>query len=329
MRKFLIALALLLGIIFIIGNIAEVQNIIDTLKIGDWRFILIAFGVELIWLLNVAISYKAIYRSLGLEEKTWTLILIAAGSIFVNIAAPTAGMSGVAVFVSEAKRRNYSSARATLAGVLYVLFDYTGFLCVLAVGLLILIRRNDLNAPELIASAILVTLATGIAILLYQGMRSANALGRALTWLAHQTNRLLHPIIRRDYLSEQRALEFAHDGTEGLSKIRQNPYNLVIPIALALSSKSLLIIILFMMFLAFKVPVSPGTLIAAFSISYLFLIVSPTPSGMGFVEGALTLALGSMSVPLGPAAVITLAYRGITFWVPLALGGIALRILNR
>ena len=101
------------------------------------------------------------------------------------------------------------------------------------------------------------------------------------------------------------------------------------PAALALSSKALLISILFLMFLAFKVPFSVGTLIAGFSIGYLFLIVSPTPAGIGVVEGALTLALNSLNVSLGAAAVLTLAYRGITFWVPLLGGMLAFRWLSQ
>jgi uncharacterized membrane protein YbhN (UPF0104 family) len=40
------------------------------------------------------------------------------------------------------------------------------------------------------------------------------------------------------------------------------------------------------------------------------------------------LALSSLRVPWSQAVVITLAYRGITFWFPLAAGALALRILN-
>jgi uncharacterized protein (TIRG00374 family) len=83
------------------------------------------------------------------------------------------------------------------------------------------------------------------------------------------------------------------------------------------------------MFLAFKVPFTLGVLVGGFSIGYLFLIVSPTPAGIGFVEGALTLALNSLNVPLGAAAVLTAAYRGITFWVPLFGGMLAFRWLSR
>ena len=78
--------------------------------------------------------------------------------------------------------------------------------------------------------------------------------------------------------------------------------------------------VLVAVFLAFQVPFSAGTIIGGFAIAYLFLIVSPTPAGIGIVEGIMPLALSSLRVPWSEAVVITLAYRGITFWIPLALG---------
>jgi len=58
------------------------------------------------------------------------------------------------------------------------------------------------------------------------------------------------------------------------------------------------------------------------------MIVSPTPAGLGFFEGSLTLVLTSMDIPIGYAAIITLAYRGITFWLTLLFGVISLRVLE-
>ena len=81
-------------------------------------------------------------------------------------------------------------------------------------------------------------------------------------------------------------------------------------------------------YMSFNVPFTVGKIIAGFSIAYLFLIVSPTPSGIGIVEGAMTLALHSLRISLGNALVITLAYRAVTFWVPLAVGALAFRALG-
>ena len=82
-------------------------------------------------------------------------------------------------------------------------------------------------------------------------------------------------------------------------------------------------------FLALGTPFSVGTLVGGFAISYLFLIVSPTPSGLGVVEGVMTIALNSLRVKWEAAALITLTYRFITFWFPLAVGAVAFRLLQR
>ena len=328
MRNLVIAVVLLVGVIFTITKMAEVQAIAETLQRGDWRFLLLALGVEAAWLLNLAACWRLIYRALGIDEKIERLILMSAAANFVNVVAPSVGVGGMAVFITEARRRGFSTARVTVAGVLFVLLDYAGFFCVLTLGLIVLFRRNNLNAAELAATGILVSIAVFMAILIYLGIRSASSLGHLLAWIARRVNRGLKPFIHREYLSEPRAHAFAHDMAAGLQELSTHPKDLLYPAALALSSKALLVSILFLMFLAFKVPFSPGTLVAGFSIGYLFLIVSPTPAGIGVVEGALTLALRTLNVPLGAAAVIALAYRGITFWAPLLIGMLSFRWLS-
>jgi uncharacterized protein (TIRG00374 family) len=328
MRKLIIPVVLLIGIVFIFVNIAEVQAVIETLKRGDWRFILLALVVQVFWMFNVTASFWSVYRALGVEESLERMFVLINAANFLNVVAPSGGMGGVAVLISEARRRNYSSARVTVAGGLVILLDYLAFLCVLSVGLLILFRRNNLNSAELIASAILLMVAIVLGTLIYLGMHSANSMGIALAWMARLVNRLLWPFIHRAYLSEERAHSFAHEASAGLYLLRQDPKRIRVPILLGLSNKLLLIVILLLSFVAFKVPFSLGTLVGGFSIGYLFYIVSPTPAGIGFVEGALTLGLHSLNVPLGEATVITLAYRGVTFWAPLLVGMIAFRWLS-
>lgn len=329
MRNFIIALALFLGFLFVVAKLAELQSIVETLQRGIWWFIGLALIVEFIWFINCGASFRAIYLAMGIEEQIGRLSLIVSAANFVNVVAPSAGVSGLAIFVSEARRRNYSPARAAVAGVLFLLFDYLGLISILLVGLIILIRRNDLTLVVIIASAALVGLAMLFAFLLNLGMQSAAALGNALARIARFVNRILHPFIHREYLSEVRAHEFAHDAAEGLIKMRSQPKSLLLPLFLALTNKASLLVILTLVFLAFKVPISIGTIIACFSIGYLFVIISPTPAGIGVVEGALTLALTSMYISLEDAAVITLSYRGITFWIPLLFGMISLRVLEK
>jgi glycosyltransferase 2 family protein len=329
MRKFLFALVLLIGVLFIMARFAEVQAIVETLQRGDWRFILLAVGIVGLWFLAVGSSFYTVYSALGLDESMRRLIPIAAASNFVNIVAPSAGMSGMVVFIAEARRMKYSPGRAAVAGAVVLLLDYSAFLFVLALGLVVLFRRHTLDAGEIIPSSILFALSIFLATLIFLGMRSAESLGRALAWMARAVNRFLRPFLKRDYLSEERAYAFAADTAEGLQLLLERPYRLAVPVSLALLKQILLIAILWCSLRAFQVSFSSGTLIASFAVGYLFLIVSPTPAGLGFVEGALALALTSMFVPFSQAAIVTLAYRGFTFWIPLLVGMISFRALDR
>ena len=328
MRKFLFAIALLLAVYFVIGQLAEVGSIIDTLKKGDWSFLFVALCVEFIWFVNVAASYKTIFSALGLDEKLPKLILLSAAAFFINIVAPSGGVGGMAIFISEAQKRGNPPGKVTVASILYLIFDYLGFSCLLALGLLVLFRRNNLSITEILATAILLGITLGAILFMVLAMRASTKLGNILAWMARMINRLLKPFIHREYLPENRGHEFAIEARDALYELRRKPNNLVLPAVLGLSNKLLLLSIFTLMFLAFKVPFSLGTLIAGFTIGYLFLIVSPTPAGIGVVEGVLTISLRSLNVTLSDSAIITLAYRGITFWVPFIIGFFALRILT-
>jgi len=325
MKKFVLAVLLLLTVVFLITRAAELQTLLETIQQADWRFIALAVFVQLIWLVNVAASIFTIHRALGLSVRFGRIALLTGASTFVNTITPAAGMGGIGIFVNEARQKKYSVIRVMVASGVFALFEYIGFACVLFVGLAILLRRNTLNIPELIASAILMLGIGILGYLLYLGMYSPRKMGSFLARLARFANRLIRPFLRRDYFEERRAYLFAYEAGSGLKLLRRQPRNLVLPAVLALSSKFLLMFVLFLVFMAFKVPVTLGTLVAGFSIGNLFNIVSPTPSGIGIVEGTLTLALASLRVPLAAATVVALAYRGIVFWLPLFLGMVTFR----
>jgi len=329
MRKFIFILVIFLSTAFVFLSFGELKSIVNTLHKGNIWYILLALLVQFGWFVVSGATYLALYRVLDLKGRVYKMTLMAVAANFVNIIAPSAGMSGIAIFISDAKRNGQSTGKATVASMLNLLLDYIAFLVVLTLGLLVLFRRNDLGPTELAASAVMFIIAIGIGFLLYLGSRSAQALGDALAWLARLVNRIIRPFIRRDYLSQARAYEFANEMATDLKSLPERYLSLIKPLLYAFANKALMILILAITFMAFDIPFTVGTIISGFSISYLFLVVSPTPSGIGIVEGIMPLALSSLRVPWSEAIIITLAYRGITFWVPLGVGAIAFRILNR
>lgn len=326
MRRLIFAIALLLAVSFIISQFGRLEEFAAVIRRGQPVWIGLAFVVQAAWLMNFTAQYRATYRVLGMRRSIRSMLPVVLASNFLNVAAPTGGASGIALLVSDARRRGHSPARVTLAGVLFIVFEYISFSVVLVLGLLVLFRRGNLHVSELIASLILFCAAIGLISVVALGMRSAQALERFLVWMARLVNRLLRLVLKRDLVSETYAHGFAAEAAEGLQTLRHQPRgSWLFPIAVALSNKALLISLLFLLFMAFNQPFSVGTLIAGFSMAFLFTIVSPTPMGIGIVEGVMTLSLQTLRVPLEAAVIITLAYRGFTLWLPLFYGALILQ----
>jgi uncharacterized protein (TIRG00374 family) len=328
MKKLIIVVVLFLGIAVVALSFSELETIMRTLKKAHLGFFVLAILIQLIWFLTTARMYKSVFHLLGVHESTLTLSRIASAANFLNIVAPTAGAGGIALFASEARRRGHPTGKVTVAAALFLLLDQASFLVVLSLGLIVLVRRNDLNAGELSASLLLIGIALIYGFILYLGYRSEEKLGDLLAKIARAINRFVKFFRKDDYLSEVRAHEFAHEVSEGLSGLTEKPSSLVRPVLWGILDKSLLMLILVCAFLSFEVPFSTGTIVAGFSIAYLFLIVSPTPSGIGIVEGLMPIALSSLGVDWSQAVVITLTYRTATFWVPFGIGAWAFRSLH-
>jgi len=328
MRKFIILLVLFLGASFVYLSFGEIETIARTIRMGNIWFVLLGILIQCGWFMVAGLTYLSLYRLLGMDGTLYKMALMSAAANFVSTVMPSAGMGGMAVFISDARRDGKSPGKVTIVSMLFIFLDYVAFLCVLTVGLIILFQRNDLDKSEITASLVILAIASGLGFLLYLGSRSAEALGNVLAWLAHLINRVVKPFLKHDYLNEARAHEFAREMAEDLQSLPEKYHSLGRPLLYAITNKALMMTILLISFLSFKVPFTASTIIGGFSIAYLFLIVSPTPSGIGIVEGVMPLALSSLNVPWSQAVIITLAYRGITFWLPLGAGAIAFRMLN-
>ena len=328
MKKLFVVVVLFLGIAVVAISFSELETIMLTLQKAHLTYFILAIIVQLLWFITTARMYQSIFHLLGVHESILALSRIATAANFINVVAPTAGMGGVALFASEARRRGHPAGKVTVAAALFLLLDQAAFLFILALGLIVLFRRNDLDAGEISASFFLLCIAITYALVLYIGYRSEEKLGNLLAKIARGINRIVKFFRKEEYLSETRAHEFAHEVSEGFSGLTEKPSSLVRPVLWGILDKALLMLILVCSFLSFEVPFTAGTIIAGFSIAYLFLIVSPTPSGIGIVEGLMPIALTSLGVDWSQAVVITLTYRTVTFWIPFGIGAWAFRSLH-
>ena len=159
MRKFIVIALAFLGAGFVYLSFGEIESILQTIRRGNLWFLLLALLIESGWVLVAGSTILALYRILGLDETLYRLSLLFTAGNFISTVMPSAGMGAVAVFISEANRRGQPTGKVTIASMLYIFLDYIAFLCVLALGLIVLFRRNHLDAAELTASGIMFSIA--------------------------------------------------------------------------------------------------------------------------------------------------------------------------
>jgi hypothetical protein len=73
----------------------------------------------------------------------------------------------------------------------------------------------------------------------------------------------------------------------------------------------------------------PTLVLLAYSASMVLAMIPITPGGLGFVEAGLTGLLALAGVSAGDAVLSVLAYRLVSFWLPLPVGGVAAYLHRR
>ena len=178
MKKLLFVLLTVLGFLFILSRLTDLKSMGAVIQRGNFLYLGLALLVQLGWIYNLGAFYQSVYAALGMPEKRLHLARMASAAFFLAIVAPSGGISGITVFIADARRSGRSAARVTVAGTLYVWFEYIGTLALTTLGLAQLAHLNKLQWPEVTASLILLAGALGMGFLLYLGMKSATRLSQ-------------------------------------------------------------------------------------------------------------------------------------------------------
>ena len=309
----------------IIGRFNEVQKLVQTLMQGKWQWVLAAALLQMVYYLAFTSTYQAAFYVLDIRSKLFELVPVTLGSLFVNVVAPTASTAGAALFVDDAARRGYSPARAATATLLQLVADYTSVLVVLIVGMTVLFIQHDLQTYEIVAAVILLLLTVvlvGVLLLsVWRPKMIEGLLKRTQAFVNHVGGWFRRP----NLLDADWAYINASEFTGASQALLDHPYRLLRLLGTMLLTYAIDLSSIYVLFRAFGQQIGLGPLIAGFAMGILFWIVSPIPQGIGLVEGMMTLTYTSLGVPAETATIVSLAFRGLTFWLPLFLGFVLIR----
>lgn len=144
-------------------------------------------------------------------------------------------------------------------------------------------------------------------------------------WAQRTANWLFGRLRRSLTLADDWSQKTAGEFNEAAAAVASHPKRLLGTIGVAFIAYLIDLATLYLLFKAFNFPITIGPLVAGFAVGILFWVVSITPQGIGVVEGMMALTFTSLGVPGAVAATVALAFRGMTFWLPMLLGFLALQ----
>lgn len=316
-------------IVVFVKKFGTLQSALETLLHGSVYFLIAALLIQLLGIINRAAYYQALYDYFGAKDKLKKWMILTLSANFVNMIAPTGGLSGMAVFVSEAEDQGMNKSRATFVNIFSYFLLYGVFLLVLLLGLFYLMFNHQLYQYQIVTASVLFGMILFMLVLMAFAAGEAARVHKLFRFFASFFNFFARLFSRRkDLISIDDVKVLSHEINDCLKIIQKKPSGLWLPILHVVLIEIVDILTLYYVFLAFQFPIYPGVLISAYAISVLFSLISITPNGLGVVEALMILVLTNFGVPVELSTICVLGYRVLTFWIPFLLGFFGFRIFQ-
>jgi uncharacterized membrane protein YbhN (UPF0104 family) len=244
---------------------------------------------------------------------------------FILVAAPSGSLSTFALFAADARLRKLPASSVVLGVGLFAIAESAALSVFALAGLILGSSRRTLIVtlpPAVVMLALTAAYIAGLAL----GMRARPRLENWAAAAARRLNPITRRLFGREAAPEAAIHQLADDMAGDLARLGRQPLPLWFSAACtALLAKAGLMALLALCGLAFGQRLSVPALVAGAAMAAALTIVSPTPQGVGIVEGALAYLLTASGVPAEPAVLISLLYRGFTLWLPMIYGFAALQ----
>lgn len=318
-RFFIFWILIALFTIFVIFSITKLQNVIEVLRAAKIYWILLAAFIQLLYFISYSYMYKFSFRIAGIDERVKNFFPVLLSSLFVNVVAPIGGVTGSVFLVDESARKGESASKATVGVMGAMLSEFSSFGILLIISIFYLSRHGSLKTYELVSSLGILFVIVLIIFFMILGMWHPGKLHKVFHFFQRIVNKISLSLRNTTYLADNWAHEHSSDFSEAVKSFT-NFKRVLLPVLIAFVGHFLSYLSIFVLFLAFSTRVSPGVLLAGYSMGMLFKIVSPVPQGIGIVETIMVLVFTSLGVSGNVSAVVAVSYRGLTFWIPLLIG---------
>jgi hypothetical protein len=301
-------LLLALGVRLLVPQIASLTGSLSVLRSTAWWLFALALLVRLGGQLSTGLVLRSIAGMSGRTIALPTCALLTAATSAVGLVA--GGLVGVgAASYHWLRDHDVDRANAVLAASLPTWLNNASIALIAVVGLMTMLARGKLTALEFAGYALGLALVVAVFGTVPWALRHRTATARAAHWC------------RSRWAALRRALLATWDA------LRAGPWRAALLGALLASALDMLA--LYLLFRSAHYVIDGWALATGYGLPLLASKVVAVPGGVGVVEAAMGALYRELGVPADISAVVVMAYRLLSFWLPTLIGFVALPFLNR
>lgn len=319
-KKLITPTILALTAYFIVKNINSGIAVADVLLEAKPQFLLLVFLTQAFYLYVYVMLYKQAFDFYNVKWSVKEVILLELSATYISLVAPFGTISRASIFLHKAKKDGFRVFGVTAGLLLATSLYFLALFAFLTLSMIFLYVERNLLSYELIAYLLFSVIVLAIIAILSSGLLSEKIYFKLFDYFQFAINKL-------NFFAKHKQLfadNWVHlNGELFIKKLRElhTKRKLIREfVLLAIAVHIIQLFTLYFTFMAFGVSLSPAEILVGYSIGTLFITISPTPQGIGFVEVVLPASLQSLNVDISTATLATLAYRAITLWIPAIIG---------
>jgi uncharacterized protein (TIRG00374 family) len=274
---------------------------------------------SLVYLCFAAVYWRTL-KLLGYHLRLISLYGVAFVAIFLGRVFPVGGTSTFAFLLYQLRRRGIPDGTGAVAVTLDGLSYLIAFFVLLTSGFIYLFTHGELsvNQVRIVALLTLAIIALGMYV---WGLSRDRAL---LTRRALSLKNWLARLLRRNW-DDMRVLAFIAEIYEGGALITRDRSGFVQLVGLHLSALLLDCVTLLLLFWSIGLWPHFSVVLLSYSLAYFLSTISSLPGGGGSFELTMTATMATLGIDQTVALSVTLLYRLLAFWMPLAVSAVIYR----
>ena len=309
--SWLIGAAAVMGVAFAALHLAEERAFVEIVERAVPAWLLVATALQAATYAAEGQVWRLIARAVGVPLGFWDAYKLSLAKLFVSQALPSAGLSGTVVAARALSQRGFS--RSTVMGgfVVDVASYYAAYVVSLGVAMVVSIARGHASAAILSIAAVVAAFAITMTVVL-------------LVFAGREPPARLRKLV--PFSLAERGLDLIRDADTNLTRdsrllLRAGAFQMGIFLLDTMT--------MWFLILALGTVAPPTAVFASFMTSSVLRTIGILPGGLGTFEATSVFTLTLAGVPIAVALAATLAFRALSFWLPMIPGLIYSRVMTR